>query len=206
MIYKSAIMDEQAMDRAMTRIAHEIIEHNKGLEGVILVGIRRRGVPFSERLAAKLEEFENVKVETGVLDITHYRDDLSMIADFPQHHGTELFCDINGKKIVLVDDVLYTGRTARCAIEALFDYGRPQEIQLAVMIDRGHRELPIRPDYVGKNVPTSRSESVSLKLKEIDNEDSVSLYQLEDEEIAKADSQYKHSYASSDHDSHDQKS
>lgn len=172
---KALIMDKDAMNRALTRIAHEIVEKNKGVEDVALIGIQRRGVPLAKRIAQKIEEIEIVKVPLGVLDITFYRDDLSLLAAHPVINGTDIGFQIEGKKIVLVDDVIYTGRTVRAAIECLFDLGRPQMVQLAVLIDRGHRELPFRPDYVGKNIPTSKSELVSVQVVEIDNIDKVTI-------------------------------
>ena len=169
---KAIILDEKAIQRATTRIANEIIERNKGTKNIILVGIRTRGVPFAERLAKKIDEIEGDKVPVLTLDITLYRDDLTEINDQPivndEFHG-----DIKDKTIVLVDDVIYTGRTVRAALDALVDKGRPSKVQLAVLIDRGHRELPIRADYVGKNVPTSKSEIVSVNFKEIDGMDRV---------------------------------
>lgn len=175
---KSVIMNEIEIDRSLTRIAHEIIENNKGLDDIILMGIKRRGVPIAQRLQAKLLEYEGEELVVNSLDITHYRDDLSMVSSFPQYRGYDITENINDKRIILCDDVLYTGRTARAAIEALFDYGRPKSIQLAVMIDRGHRELPIRADYVGKNVPTSMTEGVQVHISEIDGEDRVILVDL----------------------------
>ncbi|RQD72833.1 bifunctional pyr operon transcriptional regulator/uracil phosphoribosyltransferase PyrR [Halanaerobium polyolivorans] len=172
---KKEIIDSDAMGRAITRIAHEILEKNKGTEDLVLIGIRTRGVPLAERLAAKIEEIENVEIETGILDITLYRDDLSTIAYQPIVHRTEIPFDITGKKVVLVDDVLYTGRTVRAALDALIDLGRPKQIQLAIMIDRGHRELPIRADFVGKNLPTAKNEVVDVNFKEIDGKDLVLL-------------------------------
>ncbi|NLK08294.1 MAG: bifunctional pyr operon transcriptional regulator/uracil phosphoribosyltransferase PyrR [Firmicutes bacterium] len=172
-IEKAQIMDEAGISRALTRIAHEILERNKGVKDLILVGIRTRGMPLSERLAERIADIEGKPVPVGILDITLYRDDLSTIAEHPIVHETTLPGNINGKIIVLVDDVLYTGRTTRAALDALVDYGRPHQIQLAILIDRGHRELPIRADYVGKNLPTSRREIVSVRLREIDGEDRV---------------------------------
>ncbi|QNU68485.1 bifunctional pyr operon transcriptional regulator/uracil phosphoribosyltransferase PyrR [Ruminiclostridium herbifermentans] len=169
------IMDESAISRAITRISHEIIEKNKGVENLVLMGIQRRGVPLARRIAAKIKEVENTEIPVGILDITLYRDDLSLLNEHPVINGTEINFDIANKKVVLVDDVIYTGRTVRAAIDALMDINRPQMIQLAVMIDRGHRELPIRADYVGKNVPTSRSEIVHVNVKEIDGENSVTI-------------------------------
>lgn len=176
---KAQIMDEETLGRVLTRIAHEIIERNKGIEDVVLVGIRRRGVPLARRLAQKIGQFEGKAPPVGVLDITLYRDDLSTRAEQPIVQKTEVPFDIRGKKVILVDDVLYTGRTARAALDALIDLGRPQVIQLAVLIDRGHRELPIRADYVGKNVPTSRKEIVEVRLVEVDEEDQVVINEID---------------------------
>lgn len=175
---KTPIMDETEMKRALTRIAHEIIEANKGVEGVGLVGIRRRGGPLAERLADQIEAIEGVRPPVGVLDITLYRDDLTTVANQPQVHRTEVYFDIAGMNIVLVDDVIYTGRTVRAGLDALIDLGRPKRIQLAVLIDRGHRELPIKADFVGKNVPTSREEVVSVYVNEIDGSDRVVIQEL----------------------------
>ena len=172
---KADIMDEAAMSRAVKRIAHEIIEHNKGVENLLLIGIQRRGVPLAERIGQLIEQAEG-PVPVGTLDITFYRDDLSLLSEHPQLMGTDVPADVNGKNIVLIDDVLYTGRTARAAMEAVMDMGRANSIQLAVLIDRGHRELPIRADYVGKNVPTSRQEMVRVCVKEFDGVESVELY------------------------------
>ena len=166
---KAQIMDEKAMNRALTRIAHEIIEKNKGISNVVLVGIQRRGVPLAQRLADRIREYENTDVPVGILDITLYRDDLSTLAEQPVLNSTDIPFDINGKVVVMVDDVLYTGRTARAAMDALIDMGRPTAIQFAVLIDRGHRELPIRADYVGKNVPTSKNEVVNVQVIEFDH-------------------------------------
>jgi pyrimidine operon attenuation protein/uracil phosphoribosyltransferase len=175
---KTIIMDDQQLNRSLTRIAHEIIEKNKGVRDLILVGIRTRGVPLAQKLAEKIKEIEGIEVEVGKLDITLYRDDLTTLADQPIVHGTELPFNIVGKKIVLVDDVLYTGRTVRAALDALVDLGRPNVIQLAVLIDRGHRELPIRADFVGKNIPTSRKEVIMVKLAEVDGIDKVILGEI----------------------------
>lgn len=175
MIDKSVIMDEAAIRRALTRIAHEIIERNKGVEDCLVVGIKTRGVYLAERLAQRIEQIENVKVPVGELDITLYRDDLTSKADNPVLQGAKLPGAITGKNVILVDDVLYTGRTVRAAMDALIDNGRPKTIQLAVLVDRGHRELPIRPDFVGKNVPTSRSEIVAVQLTEVDGTDQVTI-------------------------------
>ncbi|MDQ0285820.1 pyrimidine operon attenuation protein/uracil phosphoribosyltransferase [Desulfofundulus luciae] len=173
MKYKAQILDKEGIRRALTRIAHEIIERNKGTEGLALIGIRRRGVPLAERLAAKILEIEGSTVPVGTLDITLYRDDLPTLDQQPLVHRTEVPFPVSDKKIVLVDDVIYTGRTIRAALDALMDLGRPRVIQLAVLVDRGHRELPIRADYVGKNVPTSRREVVAVRLQETDGEERV---------------------------------
>lgn len=170
---KAQILDENGIRRSLTRIAHEIVEKNKGINDIILVGIRRRGVPLAERLAVLIQEIEGIKTPIGKLDITLYRDDLTALGDQPIVHGTDMPGDIAGKKIILVDDVLFTGRTIRAAMDAIVDMGRPQSIQLAVLIDRGHRELPIRADYIGKNVPTSKKEVIHVKLREVDYEESV---------------------------------
>ena len=178
MIDKAEIMDESGIIRAVIRIAHEIIEKNKGVEDLILIGIQRRGVPLAKLIAGKIKEVEGKDVPVGILDITFYRDDLSTLAEHPVINGTEINFSVTDK-IVLVDDVLYTGRTARSAIDAIMDIGRPKMIQLAILIDRGHRELPIRADYVGKNVPTSKSEVVNVKLYDIDKINVVTLSDLE---------------------------
>ncbi|MBU3180130.1 bifunctional pyr operon transcriptional regulator/uracil phosphoribosyltransferase PyrR [Clostridium psychrophilum] len=178
MEFKSVLLDEKAIKRTLTRVAHEIIEKNKGTENIIFVGIKRRGVPIAERISFLIEEFEGIKVPVSSVDITLYRDDLSSLNDQPVLNNINLGIDVRGKKIILVDDVLYTGRTARAAIDAIIDKGRPQMIQLAVLVDRGHRELPIRADYVGKNIPTSGKEMISVELSEIDEKDSVSIYEL----------------------------
>lgn len=178
LVKKNIIMDAEAMRRAIVRIAHEIIEKNKGVENVILVGIRTRGVPLAQRIAREIENIEKVKVPVGFLDITLYRDDLSTLAYNPIVHGTEIEFDISGKVIVLVDDVLYTGRTIRAALDALIDMGRPKVIELAVLIDRGHKELPIRADFVGKNVPTAQKEIIDVTLKENDDIDEVVISEI----------------------------
>ena len=172
---KAIIMDESGISRAITRIAHEIIEKNKGVDDLVLIGIQRRGVPLAKMIAEKIKGVEGKEVQTGILDITLYRDDLSMLAEHPVINGTEIDFPLDGKKVVLVDDVLYTGRTVRAAIDAVMDVGRPKMIQLAILVDRGHRELPIRADYVGKNVPTSKSEVVHVKLKSIDGVNTVDI-------------------------------
>lgn len=170
---KAEIMDPESMRRALVRIGHEIVERNKGLDNVVLVGIHRRGVPLAQRLAQVLTEIEHVQVPVGELDITLYRDDLTLRFEQPRVSTTHVPVDVSGSVIILVDDVLYTGRTIRAGLDALIDMGRPASIQVAVMIDRGHRELPIRADYVGKNVPTSSKEVIHVRLKEIDGLDQV---------------------------------
>ncbi len=176
---KGTVLDAQALGRTLVRIAHEIIERNKGIEGVALVGIRNRGAVLAKRLADQIAAIEGRRVPVGILDITLYRDDLSRIAPNPVVHATDIAFDITDLKLVLVDDVLYTGRTVRAALDALVDFGRPTEIQLAVLVDRGHRELPIRADYVGKNVPTSVKERVEVRLMETDAIDEVVLEERE---------------------------
>lgn len=175
MTVKAILLDASELDRALTRIAHEIVESNKGAENLALVGVHTRGVPIAERLADRIASFEAVRPPVGKLDITLYRDDLTEIALQPVVKRTEVDFDIGGMRLVLCDDVLYTGRTARAALDALVDMGRPAVIQYAVLVDRGHRELPIRADYVGKNVPTRRDEVVKVRLEEIDGEDGVVL-------------------------------
>lgn len=170
---KAIIMDENAISRAITRIAHEILEKNKGTEDLVLVGIKTRGIPFAQRIAEKVRQIENKDVPVQILDITLYRDDLTEINHRPIVKSEDLNYDINNKIIVLVDDVLYTGRTVRAALDALIDKGRPKKIQLAILIDRGHRELPIRADFVGKNVPTSKEEVISVNFYETDGVNQV---------------------------------
>ncbi len=170
---KAKIMDKEAIKRALRRIAHEIIEKNKGIENIVLVGIRRRGVPLAQRLQRYLKEIEGIDVPVGSLDITLYRDDLNLKLEQPKVGKTDINFSIENKDVILVDDVLYTGRTVRSALDALMDIGRPKTVQLAVLIDRGHRELPIKADYVGKNVPTSRKEQIEVRLEEIDGVDEV---------------------------------
>lgn len=177
---KAQIIDVEGISRSLTRIAHELLERNKGTEDMVLIGIRRRGVPLARRLAEKIREIEGKVLPVGILDITLYRDDLSMRAEQPVVEKTEVPFPVRGKRVVLVDDVIYTGRTARAALDAVIDLGRPQMIQLAVLVDRGHRELPIRPDYVGKNVPTSRREVISVRLREVDGQDEVVIEELEE--------------------------
>ena len=179
---KAQIMDKAAIDRALRRVAHEIVEKNQGTQGLVFIGIRRRGVPLAERLRDNVRDIEGKEVPLGVLDITLYRDDLTTRSDAPEVHRTEVPCSVQGRKVVLCDDVLYTGRTVRAAMDAIMDLGRPQTIQLAVLIDRGHRELPIRADYVGKNVPTSGREVIEVKFKEIDDtEDKVMIVEKVEE-------------------------
>jgi len=169
------VMDADRVSRSLTRIAHEIVEHNRGVEDLALVGIRARGVPIAERLAASLHGLTGIVVPTGSLDITLYRDDLMRHAVGPQPvvRRTEIPFSIDDRLILLVDDVLYTGRTIRAALDALIDFGRPRAIQLIVLVDRGHRELPIRADYVGRNIPTSQQQSVQVRLVELDGRDEV---------------------------------
>ncbi|MDP2938053.1 MAG: bifunctional pyr operon transcriptional regulator/uracil phosphoribosyltransferase PyrR [Candidatus Omnitrophota bacterium] len=170
---KARLLDKDALNRILTRIAHEILEKNKGTQNLCLVGIRNRGAYLAKRLSDSIEKIDKATVPVGILDITLYRDDLTLIAQQPVVHKTEIDFDITDKNIVLVDDVLYTGRTVRAAMDALVDLGRPKAIQLAVLIDRGHRELPVRADYVGKNVPTSQKETVEVRLSEVDGCDEV---------------------------------
>ncbi len=169
------IMTADEIRRATIRLSHEIVEKHAGTDGLVLIGIQRRGVPLARRVAAAIAEHEGAVIPVGALDITFYRDDLSLVAQQPVVKGTELPTAIDGKTVVLVDDVLYTGRTIRAAMDALVDFGRPQAIRLAVLVDRGHRELPIRADHVGKNVPTSREEQVRVHVEEIDGEDGVEI-------------------------------
>lgn len=176
----SLLMDEENIRRVIIRIAHEIVEKNKGAEKLVLVGIRTRGVPLAERLSKIIGEMEKVNIPVGSLDITLYRDDLSRREFYPQVQKTNIDFDITSKIIILCDEVIYTGRTVRCALDALMDLGRPKMVQLAVLIDRGHRELPVRADYVGKNIPTSHWEEVKVSLKEVDGEDKVELIKLEE--------------------------
>jgi pyrimidine operon attenuation protein/uracil phosphoribosyltransferase len=177
---KAGIADANAIRRMLTRIAHEIVERNKGTEDLVLVGIRRRGVPLAHRIRALIRDIEGSEVPLGSLDITLYRDDLQTIAQQPVVRTTEIPVDIDGKTVVLIDDVLFTGRTVRAALDALIDLGRPASIQLAVLVDRGHRELPIRADFVGKNVPTSRREIVAVLLEEEDGQDAIQIREMED--------------------------
>ncbi|MGI6487664.1 MAG: bifunctional pyr operon transcriptional regulator/uracil phosphoribosyltransferase PyrR [Syntrophomonadaceae bacterium] len=179
-IEKNRIMDEANIKRVLTRISHEILERNKGVQNLAIIGIRRRGGPLAERLAENIKEIEGVQVPVGILDITLYRDDLTTLGSQPMVRRTEVPFDITNQAIVLTDDVLYTGRTVRAALDALIDLGRPRCIQLAVLVDRGHRELPIKADYVGKNVPTSKRETITVRLREIDGKDEVVIEEIID--------------------------
>ena len=178
---KAQVLDESALDRALTRIAHEIVEQAGGVDDVALVGIKTRGVTLGQRIAAKIAAIEGKKPAVGALDITLYRDDLRLKAEQPVVRGTEVPFPIKGRTVVLVDDVLFTGRTIRAALDALMDLGRPRVIRLAVLVDRGHRELPIRPDYIGKNLPTSRRETVAVLLREHDGMDRVVIQEPSEE-------------------------
>ena len=175
--YKATLMDDMAIARALKRISHEILERNNGTEDLCIIGIKRRGVALAEIIAENIYSIEGVRVPCGELDITYYRDDLSAISPDPVINPTQLPFSIVGKNVVLVDDVLYTGRTARAALDALMRFGRAAAVQLAVLIDRGHRELPIRGDYVGKNVPTSRSEIIAVKIPPYDDTTAAELYE-----------------------------
>jgi len=175
---KLTVLTRDEIARAITRISHEILERNKGSRDLAVVGIRTRGYFLAKRIAVSIDRIDGARLSVGALDITLYRDDLSLVSEQPVMHGTEIDFDIETKNVILVDDVLYTGRTIRCALDALIDFGRPKTIQLAILIDRGHRELPIRADYVGKNLPTSQKEAVQVRLEEIDGEDSVFIEEL----------------------------
>ena len=181
---KAQILDAVDLRRAIVRIAHEVVERNSGTADIVLVGIRRRGVPIARRIAEAIAEFEKVEVPVGILDITLYRDDLQLVSQAPLVRPTVIPFDITDKIVVLVDDVLYTGRTVRAALDELIDFGRPRAIQLAVMIDRGHRELPVRADYVGKNVPTSKREIIAVQLIEEDGRDAVVIKELPEEDAS----------------------
>ena len=175
---KSVLIDENSFGRTLTRISHEIIDKNGSVDNLCIIGIKTRGVPLAKRLAERICKIEQKEVDVGVLDITLYRDDLTYTNDdMPVVNGSDVPFDISGKNVILVDDVIYTGRTARAALDAIIGFGRPASIQLAVFVDRGHRELPIRADYVGKNIPTSKSEIVHVAVNEIDGKDSVELYE-----------------------------
>ena len=172
---KAQLMDEKAMARAITRISHEIIEKNKGVENLVLLGVKTRGIPLAKRIREKIEDIEGTLIPVGEIDISRYRDDISERRVEGAMYADNTSFDIDKKIVILIDDVLYTGRTVRAALDYIIDNGRPKAIQLAVLVDRGHRELPIRADYVGKNVPTSKNEFISVKLSEIDDEDSVTI-------------------------------
>jgi len=169
------IINAEEMNRAITRISHEILEKNKGADRIVLIGIRTGGAILAKRFQSQIHSIEGKEILLGLLDITLYRDDLTEIGPQPNVGETKIDFNVDGKKVILVDDVLFTGRTIRCALDALIDFGRPESIQLAVLVDRGHRELPIKPDYVGKNIPTSKNEKVIVKFKEQDGEDGVSV-------------------------------
>ncbi len=177
MNFKAILMDQDGVKRALIRISHEILEDNKGHEDICLVGIKTRGYPLAKRIAKNIYQIAGVEIPVGSLDITLYRDDLSKPYDEPVLNFTDIPFEIENKNVILVDDVIFTGRTVRAAMDAVFEIGRASKIKLAVLIDRGHRELPIRPDFVGKNVPTSKSEIISVKLSETDEITGVSLYQ-----------------------------
>ncbi len=179
MAFKSRLMDEAAVKRALIRIAHEIVEHNRGTEGLALVGIRRRGVPLARIISQNIAAIEDASVPVGDLDITLYRDDLTAVDQNARINAAAVPFDVTGKTIILVDDVIYTGRTVRAAIDAIFSLGRPASIQLAVLVDRGHRQLPFRADYVGKNVPTSHTELIRVKVPEFDGESAVELHSVD---------------------------
>ncbi|AST07612.1 bifunctional pyr operon transcriptional regulator/uracil phosphoribosyltransferase PyrR [Anoxybacillus flavithermus] len=176
---KAIVLDEQAIRRALTRIAHEIIERNKGIDDCVLIGIKTRGIYLAKRLAERIEQIEGTSIPVGELDITLYRDDLTVKTDDrePLVKGTDVPFSVTNQKVILVDDVLFTGRTVRAAMDAVMDLGRPAQIQLAVLVDRGHRELPIRADFVGKNIPTSSAERIVVELKEVDDIDQVSIHE-----------------------------
>ena len=174
---KANLLDDKAIKRSLIRISHEIIEKNKGVNDLVLIGIKRRGYPLAKRIANNIEQIEGVKVPVGYVDISLYRDDILEIKDLPEVNSVDLGVEVKGKKVILVDDVLYTCRTVRAAIDAIIDVGRPLGIQLAVLIDRGHKELPIRADYVGKNIPTSKSEIVAVEIEEIDGNEWVKIYE-----------------------------
>ena len=174
---KANLLDKDSIRRSLIRISHEIIEKNKGVDGIVLIGIKRRGYPLAKRIAENIRTFEGTDVPVGTVDISLYRDDLENLNDKATINDKNLGVEVKGKKVILIDDVLYTGRTVRAAIDAIMDQGRPSIIQLAVLIDRGHRELPIRADYVGKNIPTSKEEIVCVSIEEIDEEDSVKIYE-----------------------------
>lgn len=173
MAEKAKILDKDGLARTLLRIAHEILEKNRGTGNLVLIGIRTRGAHLARRIQECVKKIDQADVRVGILDITLYRDDLTLISTQPIVHKTEIDFDITGKNVILIDDVLYTGRTVRAALDALVDFGRPRSIQLAVLVDRGHRELPIRADYVGKNIPTSQDEIIEVHLEEVDGQDEV---------------------------------
>jgi pyrimidine operon attenuation protein / uracil phosphoribosyltransferase len=177
---KAQIIDQEGFDRTITRLAHEILERNKGAGNIVIVGIRTRGEFIARRIARIIEQVEHTTLNIGSLDITLYRDDLLGKLEQPELKGTEILFDLNGRDVILIDDVLFTGRTIRAALDELIDLGRPRTIQLAVLVDRGHRQLPIRAEYVGKNIPTSAQESIRVHVKEIDGEDTVLLMHPEE--------------------------
>lgn len=174
---KANLLDEKAVKRSLIRISHEIVERNKGVDDIVLIGIKRRGCPIAQRIADEIMDIEGVKIPVGSVDITFYRDDLNHNEETPRVENINLGVDIQNKKVIIVDDVLFTCRTVRAAMDAVIDVGRPNAIQLAVLIDRGHKELPIRADYVGKNIPTSKNEKIEVNILELDNEDSVKIYE-----------------------------
>lgn len=178
MEFKARVMEQAQLERSLARIAHEIIEKNNGAESICLLGIKRRGIPMAQILHDQILKFEGVDVPVGHVDISLYRDDLTQISEGPRTSACSIPVDPAKYTVILVDDVLFTGRTVRAAIEAVFAWGRPKAIQLAVLIDRGHRELPIRPDFIGKNIPTARNELVAVKLESVDGETAVDLYEL----------------------------
>ncbi len=182
---KAKIVDTEGMERIITRMAHEILERNKGSKNIVLMGMRTRGDFLARRISEKIKEIENIQLPLGILDITLYRDDFRTRLKQPEVSVSNITFDITEKDIILVDDVLFTGRTVRSALNIIMDFGRPGSIQLCVLVDRGHRELPIRADYVGKNIPTSTNEEVKVKMKEIDGEDSIYLVETEDEASSK---------------------
>lgn len=176
MNYKATLLDQNAIRRSLIRISHEIIERNKGVENIVFIGIERRGVPIAQRIAKEISKIEGQEIPVGSVNITSYRDDLDYNVENPKVDNINLGVDVHDKKVVLIDDVLYTCRTVRAAMDAVIDAGRPKAIQLAVLIDRGHKELPIRADYVGKNIPTSRDEIIEVNIMDVDSEDSVKIY------------------------------
>ncbi len=180
MEFKAEIMDESAVNRALVRIAHEIIEKNKGVNNICVLGIKTRGVPLADIISKNIQKIEGILPPVGEIDVIHYRDDLSEIDTLPKATPPTLPFDVNGKDIILCDDVLFTGRTVRAAIEAIFNLGRPSSIQLAILVDRGHRELPFKADFVGKNVPTSTTELISVKLQQTDNTTCVNLFNIKE--------------------------